>query len=86
MRNIYTAILKILAIQLVVATVALSPLSAQPGPGGPGTNGLDGSGPVDDFGGTPQVPFDANMSIILMVAGIAYGAMQWKKKVTYSEA
>lgn len=73
----------------VLTTVTLSSLSAQTAetnPAGPGTNGMNGSGPVDDFGGTPQVSFDPNMYLMLMVVGIAFGVKQQKKKVIYSEA
>ena len=63
--------LRIVALLILSSTLSLKVI-AQPGPGGPGTSGTSGSGPVNDFGSTPQVPFDGRMSIVLVVTGVLY--------------
>ena len=63
--------LRIVALLILSSTLSLQVI-AQPGPGGPGTSGTSGSGPVNDFGSTPQVPFDGRMNLLLTAFGIVY--------------
>ena len=67
-------IIKVLVIAVlgIIITVASN---AQPNPGGPGYNG---SGTYAD-GGTPSVPFDGGMSLILAATGIGYASKKLKK-------
>ena len=55
-----------------VSVKAQSPAD-DPGIGGPGA---PGDGPSGD--GSPTVPFDGGMSLVLLAGGIAYGALSHK--------
>ena len=46
--------------------------------GGPGTNGSGTFGNGTN-GGTPVVPFDGGMSLILAASGIGYGAKRMRR-------
>jgi len=61
-----------------VATIVTIEANAQGNPGGPGSagSGIAGDGsPV----GSPAVPFDGGMSIMLVASGIGYAAKKLKR-------
>jgi hypothetical protein len=64
-----------IAILILTATIA----NAQFGIGGPGTNGsgINANGTTN---GTPTVPFDGGMSLMLAASGIGYAAKKLRRK------
>ena len=70
------------ALLIIVITIFTTINSnAQPGPGGPGSvgSGIQASG-ASDSGGSPTVPFDGGMSLMLAASGIGYAAKKLKRK------
>lgn len=48
-------------------------------PGGPGTNGTNGSGTTVDITGSPSVPFDEKLSLLLLGASLWYVSSKYKR-------
>ena len=65
----------ILLLNVFVSTVVMAQTPADdPGIGGPGV----GAAPAGD--GSPVVPFDGGMSLILLASGIGFGTEKLRKK------
>ena len=80
MRNIINNIIRVSLITVLAVIVAVT-ANAQGNPGGPGSNGSGIFGNGDPVGGgSPAVPFDGGMSLMLAASGIGYAAKKLKGK------
>ena len=80
MKNRFKSLLKATII-IAIAVFTTIKATAQGNPGGPGSSGsgiLGNGSPAG--GGSPAVPFDGGMSIMLVASGIGYAAKKLKRK------
>ena len=79
MKNRFKSLLKATLI-IAIAVFTTIKANAQGNPGGPGSAGSGISGDGSPVGGTPSVPFDGGMSLMLAASGIGYAAKKLKRK------
>ena len=80
MRNTIKSLLRATLI-IAIAVFTTIKATAQGNPGGPGAlgSGILGNGSPAG-GGSPAVPFDCGMSLMLAASGISYAAKKMKRK------
>lgn len=64
---------------VMFAVVATIQANAQGNPGGPGSSGSGTLGNGQPSSGSPAVPFDGGMSLMLAASGIGYAAKKMKR-------
>jgi len=80
MKNIINNTIRVSLITVLAVIVAVT-ANAQGNPGGPGTNGSNNYGNgAPAGGGSPAVPFDGGMSLMLAASGISYATKKLKRK------
>ena len=83
MKAILNTVVKIMLALAVIVTSTITS-NAQFGIGGPGSNGsgINANGTTN---GSPTVPFDGGMSLVLLASGIGYGAKKLRKQTNVYE-
>ena len=76
--------IKTLVMITIIATLTSLKVNAQFNIGGPGTSGSGTN--ANGTSGSPSVPFDGGMSLILAASGISYAAKKLKREVLRKKA